>query len=49
MRGGAVYAKEGKPLPPVQARLLSSSEQIRLAKALEIAPLYAMMYRKFCL
>jgi formylmethanofuran dehydrogenase subunit C len=49
MRGGAVYAKEGRPLPPAQARLLSSSEQIRVAKALELAPLYAMMYRKFSL
>jgi formylmethanofuran dehydrogenase subunit C len=49
MRGGAVYAKEGKPVPPARARLLSSSEQIRVAKALEQAPLYAMMYRKFSL
>jgi formylmethanofuran dehydrogenase subunit C len=49
MRGGAVYAKEGKPLPPARARLLSSSEQVRVAKALDLAPLYAMMYRKFSL
>ena len=49
MRGGAVYAKEGKPVPPSRAQLLSPSEQIRVAKALEQAPLYAMMYRKFSL
>jgi formylmethanofuran dehydrogenase subunit C len=49
MRGGAVYAKEGKPLPPARAQLLSSPEQIRVAKALDLAPLYAMMYRKFSL
>ena len=49
MRGGAVYAKEGKPLPPARAQLLSSPEQIRVAKALDQAPLYAMMYRKFSL
>ncbi len=49
MRGGAVYAKEGKPVPPARAQLLSSSEQIRVAKALEQTPLYAMMYRKFSL
>jgi hypothetical protein len=27
--------------------MLNSSEQIKVAKALQIAPLYAMMYRKF--
>lgn len=47
MRGGAVYAKEGKPLPPARAQMLNSSEQIKVAKALQIAPLYAMMYLKF--
>ena len=49
MRGGAVYAKSGKPLPPAREQLLSSSELTRVAKALELAPLYAMMYRKFSL
>jgi hypothetical protein len=49
MRGGAVYAKEGKPLPPARAHQLSSPEQIRVAKALDQATLYAMMYRKFSL
>ncbi len=49
MRGGAVYEKEGKPVPPARARLLSSSEQVRVAKILEQAPIYAMMYRKFSL
>lgn len=47
MRGGAVYAKEGKPLPPARTQMLNSSEQIKVAKVLQIAPLYAMMYRKF--
>ena len=49
MRGGAVYAREGKPLPPAREQLLSSSEQIIVARVLELAPLYAMMYRKFSL
>ncbi len=49
MKGGAVYAKSGKPLPPARERQLNSSELTRVAKALEIAPLYAMMYRKFSL
>jgi formylmethanofuran dehydrogenase subunit C len=49
MRGGTVYAKEGKPLPPVQARPLSPSEQIILAKIFGLNPLYTMMYRKFSL
>ena len=49
MRGGAVYAKSGKPLPPAREQQLSSSELTRVARALELAPLYAMMYRKFSL
>ncbi len=49
MRGGAVYAREGKPLPPARAQLLSSSEQTKVAKALELSPIYVMMYRKFSL
>ena len=49
MKGGAVYAKSGKPLPPAREQMLSSSELTRVAKALELAPLYAMMYRKFSL
>lgn len=47
MRGGSVYAREGKPLPPAQAQLLSSSEQIKVARVLQLASLHAMMYRKF--
>jgi formylmethanofuran dehydrogenase subunit C len=47
MRGGAVYAKKGKPLPPARAQLLSSSEQINVARVLQLAPLHAMMYHKF--
>ena len=49
MRGGAVYAKSGKPLPPAREQLLSTSELTSVAKALELSPLYAMMYRKFSL
>jgi formylmethanofuran dehydrogenase subunit C len=49
MRGGAVYAKSGKPLPPSREQMLNSSELTLVAKALELAPLYAMMYRKFSL
>lgn len=49
MRGGAVYARGGMPLPPAKAWLLNSTELIRVAKAQELAPLYAMMYRKFSL
>jgi formylmethanofuran dehydrogenase subunit C len=49
MRGGAVYARGGMPLPPARTQQLNSSELIRVAKALELAPLYAMMYRKFSL
>jgi formylmethanofuran dehydrogenase subunit C len=47
MRGGAVYAREGKPLPPARVQLLSPSEQIKVARVLQLAPLHAMMYRKF--
>lgn len=47
MRGGAVYAREGKPLPPARAQMLNSSEQIKVARVLQLAPLHAMMYRKF--
>ena len=49
MRGGAVYAKNGKPLPPAREQRLSSPELTLVAKALELSPLYAMMYRKFSL
>ena len=49
MRGGAVYAKSGKPLPPAREQRLSTSELTSVAKALELSPLYAMMYRKFSL
>jgi formylmethanofuran dehydrogenase subunit C len=49
MRGGAVYAREGKPLPPAQARLLGPSEQAAVARVLGLSPLHAMMYRKLSL
>ena len=49
MRGGAVYAREGKPLPPAQARMLGPSEQAAVARLLGLNPLYAMMYRKLSL
>jgi formylmethanofuran dehydrogenase subunit C len=47
MKGGAVYAKEGKPLPPAQAWPLRPAEQALVSKALGIVPFYAMMYRRF--
>ena len=46
MVGGSIYAKEGKPLPPAKAQMLSSTEQTAVARALGISPLYAMMYRR---
>jgi len=49
MRGGAIFAKSGKPLPPAREQRLNSSELNLVARALELAPLYAMMYRKFSL
>jgi len=49
MRGGAVYAREGKPLPPAQARMLGPSEQAAVARLLGLSLLYAMMYRKLSL
>jgi formylmethanofuran dehydrogenase subunit C len=44
MLGGAIYAKNGKPLPPARAHALRPAEQIAVARALGMSPLYAMMY-----
>ncbi len=44
MLGGAIYAKKGKPVPPAKSRMLSSTEQTAVVRALGISPLFAMMY-----
>lgn len=49
MKGGAVYARLGKPLPPVCVQLPSSQELSAIAQALKIPMLHAMMHRKMCL
>ncbi len=49
MRGGAVYARVGKPLPPVCVQMPSSQELSAIAQALKIPMLHAMMYRKMSL
>ena len=47
MKGGSIYAKEGKILPPAQAKTLSPAEQAFVSKALGIVPFYAQMYKRF--
>jgi len=47
MRGGNIYAQKAKPLPPAKERPLNPSEQSTVGKTLGVAPLYAMMYRRF--
>jgi formylmethanofuran dehydrogenase subunit C len=49
MRGGVIYAKECKPLPPAKVFPLSAPERITVSRALDVNPLYSMMYCKFCL
>jgi formylmethanofuran dehydrogenase subunit C len=49
MRGGVIYAKEGKPLPPAKVFPLNAPERIALSRALDVNPLYSMIYCKFCL
>ncbi|MDD1751121.1 MAG: tributyrin esterase, partial [Methanothrix sp.] len=46
IRGGSVYAREGKAVPPAKEHMLSSAEQANVAKALGLSPLYAMMYKR---
>jgi hypothetical protein len=49
MKGGAIYAREGKPLSPARAQMLSPSEQASVARVLGLSPLHAMMYKKLSL
>lgn len=49
MKGGAVYARQGKCLPPARMCSPDGGEQAMLSRSLEIPLLHAMMYKKFSL
>ena len=47
MKGGRVYARSGKPVPPAKAFDLDQKELKDVARALELSPMYAMVYKRF--
>lgn len=49
MKGGAVYAKEGRPVPPAKVQMLNSAEIANAAKIFGLNQMYAMLYKRFSL
>jgi len=49
MKGGVVYARDGKPVPPAKVQALSHVELKKLAKVFGLSPMIAMIYRKMSL
>jgi formylmethanofuran dehydrogenase subunit C len=47
MKGGVVFARSGRPVPPAKAFDLDQEELKDVARALELSPMYAMMYKRF--
>lgn len=46
MKGGSIYAKSGKPIPPASERPLSQTELSAVAKAFDLTPWQAMIYKR---
>lgn len=47
MKAGAVYAKDGKSVPPAKAQMLNAAEIADVAKIFRLSQMHAMMYKRF--